>query len=69
MDIFVFRYGKLLSVYVYYPSTCAFINYADHIAPGKAMKELQGKPVGGRNILIKFPDSAASQKDKHTKAI
>jgi uncharacterized protein (DUF1330 family) len=53
----------------YYSSHCAFINYADHIAPGKAMKELQGKLVGTRNIIIKFPKNAASQTNKCTKAI
>jgi hypothetical protein len=52
----------------YYSSHCAFINYADHIAPGKAMKALQGTFVGRRNILIKFPDNAANQTNKRTKA-
>jgi hypothetical protein len=33
------------------------------------MKALQGKLVGGKNILLKFPDSAASQTNKRTKAI
>ncbi|KAJ4450724.1 hypothetical protein ANN_02154 [Periplaneta americana] len=63
------KYGKILSVYVYYSTHCAFINYNDHVAPGKAMKALQGKLIGGRNILIKFPDSAATQTNKRSKAI
>jgi hypothetical protein len=67
--ILVVRYGKIVSVYVYLSTHCAFINYADHVAPGKAMKELQGKFIGGKNILIKFPDSAANQMSKRTKAI
>jgi hypothetical protein len=33
------------------------------------MKELQGKLIGGKNILIKFPDRAANQTNKRTKAI
>lgn len=66
--ILVLRYGRILSVCPYYSSHCAFINYADHIAPGKAMKALQGTFVGRRNILIKFPDNAANQTNKRTKA-
>jgi hypothetical protein len=33
------------------------------------MKALQGKLVGKKNILIKFPDSAANQTNKRTKAV
>jgi hypothetical protein len=33
------------------------------------MKALQGKLVGTKNILIKFPDSVASQTNKRKKAI
>jgi len=56
-------------VYIYLTTHCAFINYTDHIAPGKAMKALQGKFIGGKNILIKFPDSAANPISKRTKAM
>lgn len=63
------KYGKIVSVFIYLTTHCAFINYADHIAPGKAMKALQGKLIGGKNILIKFPDSAANQISKRTKAV
>lgn len=63
------KYGKILSVYIYVATHCAFINYTDHIAPGKAMKALQGKFIGGKNILIKFPDSAANPISKRTKAM
>jgi RNA recognition motif. len=65
----VSRYGRIVSVCIYLASHCAFINYTDHTAPGKAMKALQGKLIGGKNILIKFPDSAASQISKRTKAV
>jgi len=65
----VSRYGKILSVYIYLATHCAFINYTDHIGPGKAMKALQGKFIGGKNILIKFPDSAANPISKRTKAM
>ncbi|XP_021931225.1 uncharacterized protein LOC110835369 isoform X2 [Zootermopsis nevadensis] len=63
------EYGKIDSVHVCYPLHCAFINYINHIAPGKAMKALQGKFIGGRNIVLKFPNRAASQTNKHTKAL
>jgi hypothetical protein len=33
------------------------------------MKALQGVLIGRKNILIKFPDSAASQTNKRTKAV
>jgi hypothetical protein len=33
------------------------------------MKALQGKLIGTKNILIKFPDSVASQINKRTKAV
>ncbi|PNF26214.1 hypothetical protein B7P43_G03703 [Cryptotermes secundus] len=59
------KYGKILSVCPRYSLHCAFINYADHIAAGKAMKALQGALVGTKNILIRFPDNVAS----HTKSI
>jgi hypothetical protein len=65
----VSRYGKIMSVCIYVEKLCAFINYTDHIAPGKAMKALQGRFIGGKNILIRFPDSAANQISKRTKAM
>jgi uncharacterized protein (DUF1330 family) len=58
-----------MSVCLYYSLHCAFINYADHIAPGKAMKALQGKLIGTKNVLIKFPDSVANQTNKRSKAV
>ena len=64
-----FRFGKILSVFVYHSNYCAFINYHDTVAPGKAMKALQGKSIGGKNILIKFPNSVAIQNTKRSKAI
>ncbi|PSN52404.1 hypothetical protein C0J52_03153 [Blattella germanica] len=62
------KYGKILSIYVYHFNYCAFINYTDHVAPGKAMKALQGASLDGKKILIKFPDSA-TQSHKRTKAL
>jgi hypothetical protein len=65
----VSRYGKIVSVCIYLTTHCAFINYTDHIAPGKAMEALQGKFIGGRNILIRYPDSAVNATSKRTRAM
>ena len=63
------RYGRILSVCVYYENFCAFINFRDNTAPGKAMKALQGKLIGGKNILIRFPNNAGTQSNKRSKAM
>jgi len=63
------KYGKIVSVCIYVTTHCAFINYTDHIAPGKAMKALQGTFIGGKHILIRYPDSAVNATSKRTKAM
>ena len=53
----MFRFGVVLSVRLLPEKFCAFINFRDKSSPGPAMKQLQGKEIGGEKLLIRYPNN------------
>jgi len=51
------KYGHVSSVRQLKEKFCAFVNFTDSGSAGRAMTGLQGHPVGGQRLLIKFPDN------------
>ncbi|KAG7153735.1 Tetratricopeptide repeat protein 31-like, partial [Homarus americanus] len=51
------RQGHVTSVRLLKEKYCAFVNYADKGAAGRAMETLQGYEFCGQKLLIKFPDN------------
>ncbi|XP_064095440.1 stress-induced-phosphoprotein 1-like isoform X2 [Macrobrachium nipponense] len=49
--------GHVTSVRLLKEKYCAFVNYADKEAAGRAMETLQGHDLCGQKLLIKFPDN------------
>jgi len=54
------KYGHVSSVRQLKEKFCAFVNFTDSGSAGRAMTALQGHPVGGQRLLIKFPDNPIS---------
>lgn len=50
-------YGNLTNVRCLPDKYCAFINYKTKDEAGRAMAALQGKPLEGQRLLIKYPDN------------
>lgn len=45
-----------------YPlQTCAFVNFENPKAAGRAMRELQGLTVNGVKLLLRYPDRCVSK--------
>ncbi|XP_064474310.1 uncharacterized protein LOC135385719 [Ornithodoros turicata] len=51
-------HGDIQSIRVMHERHCAFINYTNSTAAGRAMDALQGKELCGTRLLIRFPDNA-----------
>ncbi|XP_071522085.1 uncharacterized protein [Panulirus ornatus] len=51
------KQGHVTSVRLLKEKYCAFVNYADKAAAGRAMEVLQGYELCGQKLLIKFPDN------------
>ncbi|KAK7058731.1 hypothetical protein SK128_014514 [Halocaridina rubra] len=51
------KQGHVTSVRLLKEKYCAFVNYADKGAAGRAMEILQGHDLCGQKLLIKFPDN------------
>ncbi|XP_068220147.1 uncharacterized protein [Palaemon carinicauda] len=51
------KQGHVTSVRLLKEKYCAFVNYADKGAAGRAMETLQGHDLFGQKLLIKFPDN------------
>ncbi|XP_069953335.1 uncharacterized protein [Cherax quadricarinatus] len=51
------KQGRVTSVRLLKEKYCAFVNYADKVAAGRAMEALQGHEFCGQKLLIKFPDN------------
>lgn len=51
------KQGQVTSVRLLKEKYCAFVNYADKGAAGRAMEILQGHDLCGQKLLIKFPDN------------
>ncbi|XP_045614639.1 uncharacterized protein [Procambarus clarkii] len=51
------KQGRVTSVRLLKEKYCAFVNYADKAAAGRAMEVLQGYEFCGQKLLIKFPDN------------
>ncbi|XP_042209187.1 protein STIP1 homolog isoform X4 [Homarus americanus] len=51
------KQGHVTSVRLLKEKYCAFVNYADKGAAGRAMETLQGYEFCGQKLLIKFPDN------------
>ncbi|PSN53115.1 hypothetical protein C0J52_10575 [Blattella germanica] len=56
IDLFS-KFGVVMSVRLLPEKFCAFINFRDKSAPGPAMKQLQGKEIGGERLLIRYPNN------------
>lgn len=51
------KHGQVSSVRQLKEKFCAFVNFTDSGSAGRAMNKLQGHPVHGQRLLIKFPDN------------
>nr|XP_027212766.1 uncharacterized protein LOC113805895 isoform X2 [Penaeus vannamei]XP_027212767.1 uncharacterized protein LOC113805895 isoform X2 [Penaeus vannamei] len=51
------KQGHVTSVRLLKEKYCAFVNYANKAAAGRAMEALQGHELCGQRLLIKFPDN------------
>ncbi|KAK3874767.1 hypothetical protein Pcinc_020329 [Petrolisthes cinctipes] len=51
------KQGPVSSVRLLKDKYCAFVNYQDKVAAGRAMERLQGYELAGQRLLIKFPDN------------
>lgn len=51
-------HGDVQSIRVMHDRHCAFINYTNSTAAGRAMDAVQGKELCGTRLLIRYPDNA-----------